>query len=124
MGNKVDDSLLSCPCCGYKTLDERGDFEICPVCWWEDDGQDNDKISIISETFGTQIGGPNRVELPIARYNFIAHGICEPERTDLKTKAHPPEKYIQGRIFIFDKTSKILREAGTDWICDLTNYLE
>lgn len=27
-----------CPCCGYKTLPGRGDYDICPVCWWEDEG--------------------------------------------------------------------------------------
>ena len=26
-----------CLCCGYRTLDERGVFDICPVCFWEDD---------------------------------------------------------------------------------------
>jgi uncharacterized Zn finger protein (UPF0148 family) len=26
-----------CPCCGSKVLRERGAFEICPVCGWEDD---------------------------------------------------------------------------------------
>lgn len=30
--------LLPCPCCGYRTLQERGQYEICPVCSWEDDG--------------------------------------------------------------------------------------
>ncbi len=28
---------LPCPCCGSKVLHERGTFEICPVCGWEDD---------------------------------------------------------------------------------------
>lgn len=27
-----------CPCCGYKTLPGRGDYDVCPVCWWEDEG--------------------------------------------------------------------------------------
>jgi hypothetical protein len=27
-----------CPCCGYKTLPDRGAFDLCPVCWWEDEG--------------------------------------------------------------------------------------
>jgi hypothetical protein len=29
--------LFECFCCGYKTLTRRGEYEICPVCWWEDD---------------------------------------------------------------------------------------
>ena len=28
---------VRCLCCGYKTLDQRGAFEICPVCFWEDE---------------------------------------------------------------------------------------
>lgn len=34
-------SKYTCPCCGYPTLDERIDWEICLICWWEDDGQDD-----------------------------------------------------------------------------------
>jgi hypothetical protein len=30
-----------CPCCKYKTLSERAKYEICAVCFWEDDGQDD-----------------------------------------------------------------------------------
>ena len=41
-----------CPCCGNKTLDERGGFCICPVCFWEDDGQDDEDADTIR-------GGPN-----------------------------------------------------------------
>lgn len=28
---------FACPCCGCLTLDERGAYDICPVCFWEDD---------------------------------------------------------------------------------------
>lgn len=30
----------TCPCCGYKTLDEEppGTYDICTICFWEDDG--------------------------------------------------------------------------------------
>lgn len=31
----------TCPCCGYPTIAERGAFEICSLCAWEDDGQDD-----------------------------------------------------------------------------------
>ena len=38
----------ACPCCGYKTLDEIGGYDICPYCDWEDDGTTdiNIKMSI------------------------------------------------------------------------------
>ena len=26
-----------CLCCGYWTLESRGEYDICPVCFWEDD---------------------------------------------------------------------------------------
>jgi rubrerythrin len=28
-----------CPCCGLRTLNRPppGTYEVCPVCWWEDD---------------------------------------------------------------------------------------
>lgn len=28
---------LKCFCCGYLTLGERFAYDICPVCFWEDD---------------------------------------------------------------------------------------
>src|SRR5260370_42491773 len=43
---------LRCPCCGCKTLGERGGFEICGVCCWEDDGQDDYDADVVR-------GGPN-----------------------------------------------------------------
>lgn len=33
--------LYCCPCCGYATLGEPEAYEICVVCGWEDDGQDD-----------------------------------------------------------------------------------
>lgn len=29
--------LLPCPCCGHRTLLDLGRYELCPVCFWEDD---------------------------------------------------------------------------------------
>jgi hypothetical protein len=43
---------LACPSCGYPTIDGRGDLDICSVCDWEDDGQDNDDADDVR-------GGPN-----------------------------------------------------------------
>jgi hypothetical protein len=31
----------TCPCCGYPTINGRRAYDICPLCGWEDDGQDD-----------------------------------------------------------------------------------
>ncbi|MBM0123639.1 CPCC family cysteine-rich protein [Pimelobacter simplex] len=36
----------TCPCCGYQTLPDRGAYDLCPVCWWEDDDAANDSASL------------------------------------------------------------------------------
>lgn len=53
-----------CPCCGYLTLEQRGMYEICPVCFWEDDGgEEPDRVSV-----------PNRQTLRDARESFARIG--------------------------------------------------
>lgn len=52
----ADEGPFACPCCGYLTLDERGEFEICNVCFWEDDDQDEHDAEIVQS-------GPNSAEL-------------------------------------------------------------
>ena len=60
----------ACPCCGYKTLTERGGYEICPVCFWEDDGQDDQDADDVRD-------GPNdTLSLTQARANFKDLGAC------------------------------------------------
>jgi hypothetical protein len=39
-----------CPCCGYKTLETPGTLALCPVCWWEDDGQEENDAEEIRLT--------------------------------------------------------------------------
>src|SRR5438477_7521638 len=54
----------ACPCCGYPTLSERGGYDICKLCDWEDDGQDDPHAEEVW-------GGPNgRYSLAQARANF------------------------------------------------------
>ncbi|MBC7446960.1 MAG: hypothetical protein H7330_02755 [Hymenobacteraceae bacterium] len=62
---------VPCACCGYLTVSERGSFEICSVCFWEDDGQDDSEAHVIK-------GGPNgAMSLSQARTNFQLFGACE-----------------------------------------------
>lgn len=70
-GRAQDGSLYRCRCCGYRTLGERGGFEICSVCFWEDDGQDDQDADEVR-------GGPNAdLSLTQARQNFREFGACE-----------------------------------------------
>ena len=58
-----------CPCCGHLTLNERASFEICEVCDWEDDGQDDADADIVR-------GGPNGgLSLTAARAAFTAANV-------------------------------------------------
>ena len=57
-----------CPCCGYLTFDEKpsGTFEICPVCFWEDDNVQNEDPNYD--------GGANGINLNQAKENFAKFG--------------------------------------------------
>ena len=56
-----------CPCCNYPTLSERNGYEICGLCFWEDDGQDDRNASEV-------LGGPNHdYSLTEAKNNFIQY---------------------------------------------------
>lgn len=50
-------------------------YEICEICFWEDDGQDESSQDEC-------LSGPNKVSLKEVRFNFIVHGAAE--KKDLK----------------------------------------
>lgn len=73
---------LRCPCCRCKTLSERGGYDICPVCFWEDDGQDDYDADIVR-------GGPNgSLSLTAARQNYSNFGACE---KSMRQNVRPPK---------------------------------
>ena len=75
-----------CPCCGFRTLAERGGFDLCPVCFWEDDGQDEGDADMVR-------GGPNGgLSLTMARRNFAEFGACERKFLGNVRKARAEER--------------------------------
>ena len=40
-----------CPCCNFPTLHTRSGFELCPVCLWEDDGQQGEALDSARASF-------------------------------------------------------------------------
>ena len=76
---KLRKKRYPCPCCGCFTLPEKGQYDICPVCFWEDDpSQSMDE---------RQAGGANKVCLKEARKNYLAFGACEKEMLPYVRKA-------------------------------------
>jgi hypothetical protein len=67
-----------CPCCDCWTLRSFASYDICRVCWWEDDPSQQERPT---ET------GANRVSLLAARANYARTGAAEPEKARLPVRA-------------------------------------
>jgi hypothetical protein len=81
-------SRHNCPCCGYPTLTERASYEICELCNWEDDGQDDDSADEVW-------GGPNSdYSLTEARENFKKYRVMySPQRDQRLTGGDSPHEF-------------------------------
>ena len=76
-------ALIAVPVAG--TLQTRGAYEICSVCFWEDDGQDNHDADDVR-------GGPNReLSLAQARENFRRIGAADERGLKHVRPARPDE---------------------------------
>ena len=68
---RVSNTTYTCPCCGYKSFEQcpPGTFEICSICYWEDDPVQFD------DPF--YAGGANTSSLYMSQRNFIKYGASE-----------------------------------------------
>src|SRR5215813_4159039 len=74
-GSKQSNEVrYACPCCGYPTLGALGEFEICSLCCWEDDGQDDADADLVRgpPELDTRIGGPDSEREKEAKRVIIA----------------------------------------------------
>jgi hypothetical protein len=66
--------MYTCPCCGYYVFgDPPGSYDICPICFWEDD--------VFQLYFPNKAGGPNPYSLIESQVNFVQFGACNREMT-------------------------------------------
>ncbi len=72
----------TCPCCGYKILAESGNYDRCPICYWEDDPSQFEDPDLE--------GGPNAPSLRQAQLNFILYGASDQE---CLSQVHPPNPW-------------------------------
>jgi hypothetical protein len=87
-GNAAPAPLLPCLACGSLTIRERGFYQICPVCGWEDDSSDYSDPE-------RYVGGPNHVTLAEARANYAEFGAAE-RRNLPRVRPPRPEERPQG----------------------------
>lgn len=90
--------MYRCPCCGSAVFGEARTCEICPVCFWEDDG---------SETGG----GANAVSQVKARENFARFGACEERFVELRRPADASPKARRALIEVLPS----LADPGRRW---------
>jgi hypothetical protein len=69
---ELEPARFRCPCCGYRTLQTAGALALCPVCWWEDDGQEDEDASEVRLTVNGQLS------LNEAREHFVLCGAAHP----------------------------------------------
>ena len=72
---------LACPCCGCLTLSSHGTYDICPVCFWEDDFTVDPEDDL----------NPNNMSLFDARANLAAWGAVDPELVHWTRPPRPDE---------------------------------
>jgi len=75
-----------CPCCGYKTLEAPGALKLCPVCWWEDDGQEDSDAADVRLTVNGQLS------LNTARANYAKFGASHPRFLQYVRGPEPAER--------------------------------
>ena len=57
---------MQCPICGKYEFETDGDFDICPICMWENDGLQNHNPDYI--------GGANKYSLNQSKENYLKTG--------------------------------------------------
>ncbi|MCT2585619.1 CPCC family cysteine-rich protein [Actinophytocola gossypii] len=78
-----------CPCCGYTTFGEPpGSYEICQVCFWEDDA--------VQLRWPDWSGGANKPSLIDAQRAYAEHGATEFRFTGLVRRGTAPEPIDAG----------------------------
>ena len=73
--------LLPCPCCGYQTLTELDAYELCPVCFWEDDPHQSQDATFALGANGTSLIEAQRTYLRIgAMHPVFVKKVRRPKR--------------------------------------------
>jgi len=76
---------VKCECCEYISITESGNYLICPVCFWEDEGTGWE----LDEPSGANHG----LSIRQGRENFQKYGACEPKMVESVISVEERKKY-------------------------------
>lgn len=82
-------SRYPCPCCGYHTVEEPGHYDLCAICWWEDDP--------MQSAHPDYCGGANIESLNEAQRNYRCYGAISWGAHPFVRLPHPDEYPDSGR---------------------------
>jgi len=71
----VNKNRTKCRCCGYLTFEgspQENAYDICPVCFWENDGCKSDE----------DYSEPNHMTLGEAKQNYVKFGACDQQSAE------------------------------------------
>lgn len=95
--------MKKCLCCGYFTIENRAEFDICPVCFWEDDAylvfdKESDSIRALyyeaenieeEKLLDIPSGANHGLTLRQGKENYRKYGACE---KDMQKYTRKPKK--------------------------------
>ena len=95
------------PCCGYLVHDEPpGSYDICPICFWEDD--------LWHVGFPLKGSGANEASMLEGQQNYLAFGACEERVKQFVRSPLPGEKRAEG-WHVIDPAVDISDDSVEDW---------
>lgn len=94
--------LFTCPGCGFPTLNERGGYDICDVCNWEDDNQDDENADEI-------LGGPTS-DLSLTQNRLDIGNTLKLLADNLEGKVNDNPNEVISILTNHDKRMKVMSE--------------
>jgi hypothetical protein len=115
---KSKEVRYACPCCGYPTLGSLGEFEVCSLCCWEDDGQDDEDADIVR-------GGPNHsFSLVEARENFERYLVIYPPELDTRIGGPDSEREKEAKRAIIEAYNQMMEYPRSEELQRLQQQYE
>ncbi|BDR76148.1 CPCC family cysteine-rich protein [Clostridium tetani] len=103
----INDTRFLCPCYVYPTLDERAIYDICVLCNWEDDGQDDLDANLAK-------GGPNSdYLLTEARENFRKYLVMYSPDRGIRITGYDTKEEVTVKKELIEVYNEIMKEKNS-----------